>query len=94
QGADIAEIELIIQFGVPSSLSVWTQRAGRAGRSPEVHARAILLIPPTAPTQTAEPTDGLQWGKVVVLTLREYISTVECRRDMTDVHFDNPPRRR
>ncbi|KAJ6614532.1 hypothetical protein B0H10DRAFT_2221271 [Mycena sp. CBHHK59/15] len=26
------------------SLSVWTQRAGRAGRSPELHARAILLV--------------------------------------------------
>ncbi|KAJ7474944.1 P-loop containing nucleoside triphosphate hydrolase protein [Mycena latifolia] len=43
-GADIPDIELIIQFGVPSSLSVWIQRAGRAGRSPEIHARAILLV--------------------------------------------------
>ncbi|KAJ7774230.1 P-loop containing nucleoside triphosphate hydrolase protein [Mycena maculata] len=43
-GADIPDIELIIQFGVPSSLSVWVQRAGRAGRSPELHARAILLV--------------------------------------------------
>lgn len=151
QGADIPDIELVIQFGVPPSLSVWTQRAGRAGRSPELHARAILLVeksmfqrrkkrkrsnakvkptrepessdsddsssesdadepaPPlvqsangiiargsqtTQPTQTAEPADGLEWGKAVDPIMREYISTLECRRDMTDAHFNNPPRRR
>lgn len=44
QGADIPDIELVIQFGVPSSLSVWIQRAGRAGRSPDIEARAILLV--------------------------------------------------
>jgi hypothetical protein len=33
----------VIQFGVPLSLSVWIQRAGRAGRSPDINARAILL---------------------------------------------------
>ncbi|KAJ6582551.1 P-loop containing nucleoside triphosphate hydrolase protein [Mycena vulgaris] len=42
--ADIPDIELVIQFGVPSSLSVWIQRAGRADRSPELHAHAILLV--------------------------------------------------
>jgi Lhr-like helicase len=31
QGADIPDIKKVIQFGVPSSLSVWIQRAGRAG---------------------------------------------------------------
>jgi len=28
---------------MPSSLEVWTQRAGRAGRTPSLQARAILL---------------------------------------------------
>ena len=28
---------------MPSSLEVWTQRAGRAGQSPSLQARAILL---------------------------------------------------
>ncbi|KAF5324977.1 hypothetical protein D9619_009839 [Psilocybe cf. subviscida] len=42
-GADIPDIEQVIQFGVPSSLSVWMQRAGRAGRSPSMRAHAILL---------------------------------------------------
>lgn len=44
QGADIPDVEQVIQFGVPTSLSVWIQRAGRAGRSANVHARAILLV--------------------------------------------------
>ncbi|KAH6885558.1 P-loop containing nucleoside triphosphate hydrolase protein [Coprinopsis sp. MPI-PUGE-AT-0042] len=35
-GADIPDIKQMIQLGVPSSLSVWIQRAGRAGRSPEI----------------------------------------------------------
>ncbi|KAF8168911.1 P-loop containing nucleoside triphosphate hydrolase protein [Pholiota molesta] len=43
-GADIPDIEQVIQFGVPSSLAVWTQRAGRAGRSANINARAILLV--------------------------------------------------
>ncbi|KAF8215472.1 P-loop containing nucleoside triphosphate hydrolase protein [Mycena galopus ATCC 62051] len=43
-GADIPDIELVIQFGVPSSLAVWTQRAGRAGRFPGLQARAIMLV--------------------------------------------------
>ena len=44
KGADIPDIILVIQFGVPSSLEVWTQRAGQAGRSPGICARAILLV--------------------------------------------------
>ena len=44
QGADIPDIEQVVQFGVPSSLSVWTQRSGRAGRSAHINARAILLV--------------------------------------------------
>ena len=43
QGANIPDIEQVIQFGVPTSLSVWMQRAGRAGRSRNINARAILL---------------------------------------------------
>ncbi|KAF7318341.1 Bloom syndrome [Mycena chlorophos] len=42
-GADIPDIELVIQFGFPKTLSMWIQRAGRAGRSPEIQARAVLL---------------------------------------------------
>ena len=44
QGADIPDIEQVIQFGVPSSLSIWVQRAGRAGRSASLNARALLFV--------------------------------------------------
>ena len=43
KGADIPDIELVVQFGIPQSLSVLNQRFGRAGRSPSIHAQAILL---------------------------------------------------
>lgn len=44
QGADIPDIKLVIQFGVPSSLSVWMQRTGCAGRSADINAHAVLLV--------------------------------------------------
>ncbi|KAJ6449366.1 P-loop containing nucleoside triphosphate hydrolase protein [Mycena sanguinolenta] len=43
-GADIPDIELIIEFGVPASLPIWYQRKGRAVRSPDLQGRAILLV--------------------------------------------------
>ncbi|KII93854.1 hypothetical protein PLICRDRAFT_77008, partial [Plicaturopsis crispa FD-325 SS-3] len=43
-GADIPDITRVIQFGLCKSLSIWTQRAGRAGRSPGLHATAYLLV--------------------------------------------------
>ena len=48
QGCDIPNIKRVIQFGVPESLSVWIQRAGRAGRSTNVKAHAILLYEASA----------------------------------------------
>ncbi|KAL1754058.1 P-loop containing nucleoside triphosphate hydrolase protein [Schizophyllum commune] len=42
-GTDISDVKVIIQLGVPSSLSVWYQHAGRGGRSASVHADAHLL---------------------------------------------------
>ena len=55
QGADIPDIELVIQFGVPSSIEVWTQRAGRAGRSPDLQARAILIVEQSMFQQQKKP---------------------------------------
>ncbi|THH29666.1 hypothetical protein EUX98_g4513 [Antrodiella citrinella] len=43
-GADIPDIERIIQFGAPRSLTIWIQRAGRAGRLPHIHAVAYMLV--------------------------------------------------
>ncbi|THH28870.1 hypothetical protein EUX98_g5330 [Antrodiella citrinella] len=43
-GADIPDIERIIQFGAPRLLTIWIQRAGRAGRLPHIHAVAYMLV--------------------------------------------------
>lgn len=43
QGCDIRDVVHVIQYGVPDSLSVWIQRAGRAGRDPNIQARAALI---------------------------------------------------
>ncbi|KAH9966622.1 P-loop containing nucleoside triphosphate hydrolase protein [Russula dissimulans] len=45
-GMDIPDIERVVQFSVPTSLSVLNQCAGRAGRSGQ-HALAILLAEPS-----------------------------------------------
>ncbi|KAJ6514068.1 P-loop containing nucleoside triphosphate hydrolase protein [Mycena vulgaris] len=42
--ADIADIELVIEFGVPQSPDVWSQHMGRAGRCPGLQARVIMLV--------------------------------------------------
>ncbi|TRM56542.1 P-loop containing nucleoside triphosphate hydrolase protein [Schizophyllum amplum] len=43
-GADIPDIMQVIQLGVPQSLSVYLQRAGRGVRDTTLHGRAILLV--------------------------------------------------
>ncbi|KLO06377.1 P-loop containing nucleoside triphosphate hydrolase protein [Schizopora paradoxa] len=43
-GTDIPNIARVIQLGVTDSLSTWLQRAGRAGRRPDMNAEAILLV--------------------------------------------------
>ncbi|KAI0073322.1 P-loop containing nucleoside triphosphate hydrolase protein [Panus rudis PR-1116 ss-1] len=43
-GADIPDIELVIQFGAPLSLDIWVQRAGRAGRIEAIQATAYILV--------------------------------------------------
>ncbi|KAI0629149.1 P-loop containing nucleoside triphosphate hydrolase protein [Trametes polyzona] len=72
-GMDIPDIELVVQFGVPENLSIWLQRAGRAGRDPRVAARAIMLVQAaviqevkpkknsTSTTEEAESSDSDFW---------------------------------
>ncbi|KAJ2936361.1 hypothetical protein H1R20_g734, partial [Candolleomyces eurysporus] len=104
-GADIPDIEQVIQLAVPSSLSVWIQRAGRAGRTPTIRARAILLVEPSVyqPIKTSNADDDicdgeaavlvLEWRKKVEDALRAWVETTGCRRDVVDDHFANPPGR-
>ena len=92
---------------VPDTLSVWIQRAGRAGRSgaPSV---AVLLYEPSVIQKVkgkeADESDGegdlgeqLWEGddfrkKNVEGTLRSYVLTSLCRRAVTDEYFGTPVR--
>ncbi|KAJ7591736.1 P-loop containing nucleoside triphosphate hydrolase protein [Mycena floridula] len=159
-GADIPDIEVVIHFGVPSSLTVFIQRMGRAGRLSSIRARAVLLVEksmfqrrkkrkpkkkkkgkklgeddsddPDAPVSVMRVTndgsvqdddgddiDGMEdgnmddqensgepsmaidrmddekyeWIKKVESVMREWITTEACPRDISDIHYLNPPRK-
>ncbi|KAH9916715.1 P-loop containing nucleoside triphosphate hydrolase protein [Epithele typhae] len=97
-GFDAADIWLVIQFMVPSSLEVWLQRAGRAGRGKDICARAILLVQPTVFQEkgkmTRQPGDTVKYMKEIGEDLRDWITAPEseCRRTVADRVFNNPPR--
>ncbi|KAF9791032.1 P-loop containing nucleoside triphosphate hydrolase protein, partial [Thelephora terrestris] len=44
-GTDLKNVTLVVQFMVPDTLSVWMQRAGRAGRSGSPSAAVLLYEP-------------------------------------------------
>ncbi|KAJ7830174.1 hypothetical protein B0H14DRAFT_2247004, partial [Mycena olivaceomarginata] len=82
-GCDIPHVEQVVQFMVPGSLSIWMQRAGRAGRNILIAARAILLVQPSvfqevAAKKGAEDPDSVLFKKEVEAGLREWIETEEC----------------
>ncbi|KAH7925762.1 hypothetical protein BV22DRAFT_1128801 [Leucogyrophana mollusca] len=106
QGLDIPDIDFVVQFGLPSSLTVWLQRAGRAGRAIWICARTILLVEASMFKRVgvgtaAEASDGeseeeeeeVTYRKQVEPALREWIETKHCRRDVGDKLFNNPPGR-
>ncbi|KAF8593383.1 P-loop containing nucleoside triphosphate hydrolase protein, partial [Ceratobasidium sp. AG-I] len=43
-GIDIPDVELVVQYQLPVSLSVLWQRLGRAARDPKRHARGVVLV--------------------------------------------------
>ncbi|KAJ7034223.1 P-loop containing nucleoside triphosphate hydrolase protein [Mycena alexandri] len=96
-GCDIPHVEQVIQFLVPGSLSIWMQRAGRAGRNFSITARAILLVQPSVfhkvkPKKDAPPPkedDAVTFQKAVEEGLRQWIETEECRREVVDEYFNN-----
>lgn len=83
----------------PDSLSVWMQRAGRAGRRPDLQARAILLIQPTVFQEKGKKNrqegEPVTYVKEIEEGLRLWATTPErCRRDIADEYFDNPTQRK
>lgn len=58
QGTDIPDVDDVVQFMTPEELSVWIQRAGRAGRDGRL-SRAILLVEPSVVKKlAAKPSKG------------------------------------
>ncbi|KAK7018291.1 P-loop containing nucleoside triphosphate hydrolase protein, partial [Favolaschia claudopus] len=92
-GCDLSHIQLVVQFMVPDSLSIWMQRAGRAGRNFFIAARAVLLVQPSVfkevKSKNPNPADEVTFQKSVEDALRTWIETEECRRDVADNYFDN-----
>ncbi|KAF8881230.1 P-loop containing nucleoside triphosphate hydrolase protein [Infundibulicybe gibba] len=90
-GCDLPHIEQVVQFMVPNTLPIWMQRAGRAGRSAAVAARAILLVQPSVfqeiKSTKNEIGDSRAYRKSIEDGLREWITTEECRRDVADQYF-------
>ena len=83
----------------PGSLAIWIQRAGRAGRSPDIQATAILLVQPTVFQEKGKKKrkegEPVVYVKEIEDGLRRWIEAPAdvCRRDVADEYFDNPPGR-
>jgi hypothetical protein len=96
QGCDLPYIVQVVQFMVPASFSIWMQRAGRAGRTFTIFARAILLVQPSVFQEVKKKNgvaipenDGTVFRKDVEEGLRSWIETEDCRREVTDEYFDS-----
>ncbi|KAF6740968.1 P-loop containing nucleoside triphosphate hydrolase protein [Ephemerocybe angulata] len=84
-GADIPDIVQVIQLGVPTSLSVWVQRAGRAGRLPSIQAQAILLVEKSVFKRKKAGAkskdvgeDGKEWVRPFIIVNDFYYITEVC----------------
>ncbi|KAF8838048.1 P-loop containing nucleoside triphosphate hydrolase protein [Paxillus ammoniavirescens] len=108
-GCDMPHIELVIQFMVPASLSIWMQRAGHAGHSPSLQVCAILLVQPSVfqakkekkETHISEATKdpdkcegSVTYVKAVEDGLREWLETKSCHRDVADKYFNSSMKRK
>ncbi|KDQ51469.1 hypothetical protein JAAARDRAFT_110465, partial [Jaapia argillacea MUCL 33604] len=105
-GMDIPDIILVVQFGIPATLSIWFQRLGHAGRDLTLRARTILLVEPSVLKKVNNRKDNEdsssdedsdeeeidQYYQHIEQGLREWIETEDCRRIVADVYFHNPPR--
>ncbi|KAH9902528.1 P-loop containing nucleoside triphosphate hydrolase protein [Cubamyces lactineus] len=98
-GCDIPDIAHVVQFMAPESLSVWFQRAGRAGRQPGLQARATLLIQRSVFQEMGKKKrqegDPIVYKKEIESGLRAWVEVLpgRCHQDVADEYFDNPPRR-
>ncbi|KAH9062321.1 hypothetical protein EDB87DRAFT_1821314 [Lactarius vividus] len=83
-----------VQFMTPDSLSVWLQRAGRAGRQSGISAKAYLLVQPSVfqevKKKNQEGGEVMDYKKAVEDALREWVETESCPCDVVNKWFNNP----
>jgi superfamily II DNA helicase RecQ len=79
-GCDIPDIARVIQFRCPENISTLTQRLGRAARSPNLQGHGILY---TVPSKNRYQKQDRH--------LDAFITTTECRRQVLNSAFGNPP---
>ena len=48
QGCNIPDIDVVVQWKLPASLSIFVQRAGHAARNKARNGLAVLLVEPSA----------------------------------------------
>ncbi|KAI0688542.1 P-loop containing nucleoside triphosphate hydrolase protein, partial [Cytidiella melzeri] len=105
-GLDIPDLRWVVQYMIPTNLNEWSQHAGRAGRDGEP-AVAILLAESSVFQMMKRKTRLLGKGKKkadkdseeisikhrknVEEHMRLFTQYEDCRREITDKHFDNPP---
>ncbi|THV03253.1 P-loop containing nucleoside triphosphate hydrolase protein [Dendrothele bispora CBS 962.96] len=100
-GANIPDIKVGIQFGVPTSLAVLKQRLGRIGQDPSIRAKAIVLIEQSTFKEikkrknTCKKKKGADTNDTSVdPSVRAWILMHKCERDLSDEYFDNPTNRK
>ncbi|KAJ7583741.1 P-loop containing nucleoside triphosphate hydrolase protein, partial [Mycena floridula] len=57
-GCNIPDIDLVVQWKLPASLSIWLQRAGCAARASNRQGLAVLLVEPSAYNTDISPLEN------------------------------------
>lgn len=91
------DVEYVVQYMVPASLSIWLQRAGRAARRNGSQGHAYLLVQPSVFQEKNKSGrvegDEVEYVKAVEEDMRRWIEAEDCRRDVQDDCFNNPVKR-
>lgn len=79
-GLDLADIEYVLHFGVPNTVTDYVQETGRASREPSKHGHAILLT-----------HHRMGVGRPIERAMRDFYKTSNCRRKTLMAEFRIQP---
>ncbi|KAF8327271.1 P-loop containing nucleoside triphosphate hydrolase protein [Cantharellus anzutake] len=95
-GLDLPNIRLIVQYGVPDTLSTWAQRLRRGARDFSLFCSAILIAEPkwfgpeTPVSTSSKTTQRVSEIKLrEAMAMKEFITTSRCRRIILNRYFSN-----